>query len=52
MDSPAISTAELAEIIGLTMKGVEWNLRKLKAEGVLKRVGPAKGGHWDVVKRK
>ena len=26
------------------------NIRKLKADGRLRRVGPDKGGHWEVVK--
>jgi len=27
---------------------VEKNIKKLKEKGLLKRIGPAKGGHWDV----
>ena len=45
---PEITIKELAEEIGLSSKGVEWNIRKLKEEGVLERVGPAKGGRWVV----
>lgn len=48
-ENPQISTVQLAEAVGITVKGVEWQLSKLKKEGVLKRVGPAMGGHWDVV---
>ena len=33
---------------GLTRQGVAWNIGKLIEKGVLKRVGPAKGGHWQV----
>lgn len=47
--SPSISTEELATAVGITRKGVEWQIRQLKAEGVLKRVGADKGGHWEVV---
>jgi ATP-dependent DNA helicase RecG len=32
----------------LTVKGIEWNLKKLKEDGKLERIGPAKGGHWEV----
>ncbi|WP_292364116.1 MULTISPECIES: DUF4062 domain-containing protein [unclassified Methanoculleus] len=46
---PTISTNELAEQIGITPKGVEWQLRQLKQAGRLKRVGPRKGGRWEVV---
>jgi ATP-dependent DNA helicase RecG len=47
---PLLSTAELAEQLGLTQKGVEWQIQKLKADGILKRVGPARGGNWEIVK--
>jgi ATP-dependent DNA helicase RecG len=33
---------------GLSIRGVEYNLNKLKEEGLIKRIGPAKGGHWEV----
>ena len=39
----------LAERIGITPKAVEKHLAKLKAEGIITRIGPAKGGHWEVV---
>jgi ATP-dependent DNA helicase RecG len=29
---------------------MEWQIAKLKKEGRIKRIGPAKGGHWEVVK--
>lgn len=47
---PKITTGELAERTGLTVKGIDWNIRLLKEQGVLKRVGPDKGGHWEAVK--
>jgi len=43
-----ITIQGLKEITGLTDKGVEWNLSKLKKEGKLKRIGPDKGGHWEI----
>ena len=30
------------------IEGVKWNLQRLKAAGRLRRVGPDKGGHWEV----
>ena len=27
----------------------EENISKLKAKGLIRRVGPAKGGHWEVI---
>lgn len=44
-----ISTSELAKVIGITQKGINWQITKLKKEGSLKRIGPAKGGYWKVL---
>lgn len=46
---PGITAARLAEELELSVAGVEWNLRKLKEEGKIRRVGSKKGGHWEVV---
>ncbi|MDR3001166.1 MAG: winged helix-turn-helix domain-containing protein [Fibromonadaceae bacterium] len=43
---PSATTPEIAESLGLTIKGVAWNLKKLSLEGLIERVGAAKGGHW------
>ncbi len=48
-ENPLITIPELAAKIGLTVKGVEWNIKKLKEDGKLKRIGPAKGGYWEIV---
>ena len=48
-ENPAISTEELAEKCALTRDGVNYQIRKLKKEGYLVRIGPDKGGHWELV---
>ena len=47
----SLSAAALAERIGTTQKAVEKHIAKMKAEGILKRVGPDKGGHWQVAEK-
>jgi len=47
-EDPLITTYEIAEKAGLSPKGVEWNIGKLKKEGRIKRIGPDRGGHWEV----
>ena len=47
--NPDATTDGLVEITGLSISGVEKNIRELKALGRLKRVGADKGGHWEVV---
>ena len=48
-ERPSLSREELAEVLSISVKGVEWQLRKLKEEGALHRIGPNKGGHWEVL---
>jgi len=36
-------------MLEISTTAVENNLAKLKAKKILKRVGPAKGGHWEIV---
>ena len=47
--NPFISREELAEVCGLTSDGIKYNIRKLREKGIIKRIGPDKGGHWEVV---
>jgi len=47
--NPSIAREEMAKALNLTIDGIDWNIRKLKNEGKLKRIGPDKDGHWEVV---
>lgn len=48
----SLSATAIANLIGITPKAVEKHFSKLKAEGLLRRVEPDKGGHWEVVREK
>ncbi len=41
---------ELAHMIGISTRSIERNLQKLQKDGRLRRIGAAKGGHWEVLK--
>lgn len=43
------TTNSLAELVGVSPKAIEKHLARLKAEGLLVRIGPDKGGHWEVL---
>ena len=43
-----LSAAALAKKIGISAKAVEKHLSNLKAEGIIERIGAAKGGFWRV----
>lgn len=46
---PTISRQELAAKLGINPSAVQKHLQKLKTEGLLKRMGPDKGGYWQIV---
>ena len=48
-ENPKITRKELSRITGLSVRGIEWNLAKLKKEGMLKRTGSTKSGHWEII---
>lgn len=47
---PTISAAEIAQEIGITSRAVEKQIDTLKKAGMIRRIGPAKGGLWEVIK--
>lgn len=47
--NPRMSLIEVAARIGKSRRAVERAAAKLMRAGRLKRVGPAKGGHWEVI---
>ena len=51
LDQPSLSAKALAITLGLSPRGVEKLLAKLRHEGRLERVGAAKGGYWRVIAR-
>jgi ATP-dependent DNA helicase RecG len=47
-ENSQVTTAEIAGTIGKTTRAIEMQVAKLKAEGLVERIGPDKGGHWVV----
>ena len=47
---PGMTISELAEQLALSTRAIEKQLRNLQESGRLRRVGPAKGGHWEVLR--
>ena len=44
-----ISTKELAAMCSLSERQVQRIMAKLKKQGVIRRIGPDKGGHWEII---
>ena len=48
-EHPSLSRKELASVMGdITIDGVKYHLSQLIKKGLIKHIGPAKGGHWEV----
>ena len=47
---PYITADQLGDIIGITRRAIVKQINKLKEQGRLKRIGPDKGGSWEVLK--
>jgi len=46
----AITGRELAKAIGISVSGVKYQLKRLQQSGLIRRIGPDKGGHWEIIK--
>ena len=40
---------EIAQMVGISRVHTAKNMKKLAEMGLVKRVGPDKGGHWEVL---
>ena len=47
-EQPGLTADKLAKLSGMSLRGVKYNLDRLKQTGRLKRHGPSKGGYWEV----
>lgn len=47
--NPEISAEKLSQEIGISSRAIEMQLSKLKESGRIKRIGPDKGGHWEIL---
>jgi ATP-dependent DNA helicase RecG len=45
---PELAAKEIAKRLEISPRAVEKQISKLRKEGLLRRIGPAKGGHREV----
>ena len=46
--NPNITQTQMAKILGLTRDGISYNIKQLKDNGVIERIGATKNGYWIV----
>jgi ATP-dependent DNA helicase RecG len=45
----SLTSKTLAAALGISKRAVLKHIDKLKKKGKLRRIGPAKGGHWEII---
>ncbi|MBQ4439601.1 MAG: putative DNA binding domain-containing protein [Kiritimatiellae bacterium] len=48
-DNTEITIRELASMLGISQRAVSKHISSLQTRGYLRRIGPDKGGHWEVI---
>ena len=48
---PQITIVQIAAKLDISPKGVEWQLSKLKTDGIIHRVGADNGGYWEIIQQ-
>ena len=51
-NNPMVTQLELSNMLQISTKAIEKQIKNLKEDGIIRRVGPDKGGHWQVVNDK
>ena len=49
VENPNVSAKDLSDIIGISQRKIEENISKLTKKGLIRRIGSAKGGCWEVI---
>jgi ATP-dependent DNA helicase RecG len=47
--APRMTIPDLAESLAVSTRAVEKQIAKLREEGRIRRIGPARGGYWEVI---
>lgn len=48
-DNPNITTTQMSTSLGINRSALSKHLKRMQAEGIIRRVGPNKGGHWELI---
>lgn len=47
--NPNTSLDQIAEQLGKNPRGIDKHIKVLREQGIIRRVGPDKGGHWEII---
>ena len=46
-----VTTEQMANLLNISRRAVAKHIKKLQEEGIIRRIGPDFGGHWEIVKK-
>lgn len=47
---PNVTIPQVAELLQMNVRGIAKHFQKLQQQGILRRIGLDKGGHWEIIK--
>ena len=47
-NNPTVTQLELSNMLQISTKAIEKHIKNLREDGIIHRVGPDNGGHWEV----
>lgn len=47
--NPYMTQKELSEIVGISLKSIRENMKKMQESNILRRIGADKNGYWSVI---
>ena len=51
-NNPTVTQLELSNMLKISPKAIEKHIKNLREDGIIRRVGPDNGGHWEVTNDK
>ena len=48
--NPKVTVQEMAEAMGMNKRNAQKHVNTLVEEGLVQRIGAARGGHWEIIK--
>lgn len=48
--NPKVTVQEMAETMGMNKRNAQKHVNTLVEEGLVQRIGAARGGHWEIIK--
>ena len=49
-DNPAVTIEQIAELCGISKRTIAREIKKLREQGKIRRIGSDKTGHWEIQK--